>query len=357
MRDTFHSSSPVIPAADSRRLWVLVALMAVAGWFLLTNVQRDGLSSGFAHPFAGNDHLVTMLAVGIWAAQLRGHAIWMLPATFVGVMSLGGLAGALGCYLPQIETIVLLSCAVFGILIVRNLRFSTNTNLAIVALFGFCHGFAHGQEISASAGLISYVCGFVSATLLLHGAGIVFTKGVVLAVGCFFSMTLAQQPAIGAVKVNIPDALLAVSKRMQTEAVERVQARFRQTAPADAGCFPPQIESAPPAAVAYRFRRLFPEINHSPGLSMTSNGVGRTSPPPLPVITVSLASSAILLAPQPSTALAPAPSPAFSLPGFQCVCTSFSAAAQRQLPAISPMLPAASGYFPDFIQQSRLAYP
>ncbi|NOU23394.1 MAG: hypothetical protein HOO93_16720, partial [Methyloglobulus sp.] len=76
----------------------------------LINLDFIGWSSGFIHPLTGWDHLITMLAVGIWAAQLRGHAIWMLPLAFVGVMSLGGLAGAAGLTIPSVEGLILLSC-------------------------------------------------------------------------------------------------------------------------------------------------------------------------------------------------------------------------------------------------------
>ncbi|MBK8815481.1 MAG: HupE/UreJ family protein [Methylococcaceae bacterium] len=154
--------------------------------------------SGFHHPLEGWDHLLTMITVGIWAAQLRGHAIWLLPLAFVGVMSLGGLAGAAGLAIPSVEGLILLSCAVFSILIIRRTRFSTQVSVMIVAFFAFFHGFAHGQEISTSASLISYTLGFVLATLLLHGAGIIVAKLVVLSITClvaifFSSMAQANQ--------------------------------------------------------------------------------------------------------------------------------------------------------------------
>ncbi|MGZ5001429.1 MAG: HupE/UreJ family protein, partial [Methylomonas sp.] len=125
------------------------------------SLDSMGWSDGFSHPLMGWDHLLTMLAVGVWAAQLRGQAIWMLPLAFVGVMSLGGLAGAAGLAIPSVEGIILLSCAVFSVLITRKVRFGTRINVLIVAFFAFFHGFAHGHEISASASLISYTLGFM----------------------------------------------------------------------------------------------------------------------------------------------------------------------------------------------------
>ena len=151
-----------------------------------------GLSNGFSHPLSGWDHLVTMLAVGIWAAQLRGRAIWLLPLAFVSVMSLGGLAGAAGLQIPNVDGVILLSCAVFSVLITRKIRFSSKINVLIVGFFAFFHGFAHGQEISTSASLITYTLGFMLATLLLHGAGILVAKLVVLAATCLLTVLFSN---------------------------------------------------------------------------------------------------------------------------------------------------------------------
>jgi urease accessory protein len=158
----------------------------------LIQVDIAGWTNGFSHPLHGWDHLLTMLAVGIWAAQMRGKAIWLLPLAFVSVMSLGGMVGAVGVTIPLVEGIILLSCAVFSVLITRRIRFSNKINVLIVAFFAFFHGFAHGQEISTSASLLSYTLGFMLATLLLHGAGILVAKVVVLAVTFFVSLMFSQ---------------------------------------------------------------------------------------------------------------------------------------------------------------------
>ncbi len=168
---------------------LLLVVMCVFG--RLTDTVVIDLSSGFSHPLEGWDHLVTMLAVGIWAAQLRGKAIWLLPMTFVSVMSLGGISGAVK-YLavPSAEILIVLSCLVFSILIIRKVRFDTKINVLIVAFFAFFHGYAHGAEISASASLISYTLGFMVATLLLHGAGILVAKVILLFITFFITQTL-----------------------------------------------------------------------------------------------------------------------------------------------------------------------
>lgn len=155
--------------------------------YLLVSVDISGWSSGFTHPLHGGDHLLTMLAVGIWAAQLRGQAIWMLPVTFVGVMSLGGIAGAAGLLIPGAEAVILLSCLVFTVLVTRKISFSSQINVIIVAFFAFFHGFAHGQEISASVSVISYTLGFMVATLLLHGTGILVVRLCLLVCAVFLS--------------------------------------------------------------------------------------------------------------------------------------------------------------------------
>jgi hydrogenase/urease accessory protein HupE len=174
---------------------------------LAAYVDVSGWSSGFTHPLHGGDHFITMLAVGIWAAQLRGLAIWLLPLTFVGVMSLGGLAGAAGIFIPSAELIILLSCLVFSVLITRKIRFSSQTNVAIVAFFAFFHGFAHGQEISTSASLISYTLGFMVATLLLHSAGILIVKLCVIIFALFIShLAYAQSSLNGS---SLKSAVLA----------------------------------------------------------------------------------------------------------------------------------------------------
>jgi urease accessory protein len=168
--------------SNRQRLLLVLGIVSVLAVTLFNTVIVDtvGWHSGFIHPLHGGDHFLTMLAVGVWAAQLRGSAIWLLPVTFVSVMSLGSLAGAAGLFIPIAELLILLSCLVFSVLIVRRVRFSRQINVAIVAFFAFFHGFAHGQEISTSASLISYTLGFMVATLLLHGAGILLVKLLVV---------------------------------------------------------------------------------------------------------------------------------------------------------------------------------
>ncbi len=130
-------------------------------------------NSGFLHPLQGADHIVAMLAVGFWAAQLRGVAMWVLPFTFVSVMALGGLLGTSGFALNYAETIILASGFVLSILAVKNVQFDLKVSTLIVGFFALFHGFAHGAEIADSVDLPSYSVGFICATSLLHIAGII----------------------------------------------------------------------------------------------------------------------------------------------------------------------------------------
>ncbi len=158
--------------------------------------QGAGFSTGFHHPLSGWDHLLVMLAVGIWAAQMRGRAVWMLPLTFVGVMSLGGLAGAVGVSVPGVEFMIFLSMIVFAAVVVRHVRFSTSVSVLLVGFFAFFHGFAHGHEMPASASLLSFALGFIVATLVLHGVGIVMLRGGMIATSFLFGGTALAQDAV-----------------------------------------------------------------------------------------------------------------------------------------------------------------
>jgi urease accessory protein len=131
-----------------------------------------GLASGFQHPLFGFDHLLAMLAVGIWGAQMGGRAVWSLPVTFPLIMAMGGLAGMLGIDLPSVETGIALSLLVFGVVIAFAWRPFEIVALALIAVFAICHGYAHGVELPAAADPAAYSAGFVMATGLIHVLGI-----------------------------------------------------------------------------------------------------------------------------------------------------------------------------------------
>ncbi len=178
---------------------------AMSGWY-----------NGFNHPLHGWDHLLTMLAVGVWAAQLGGRAVWQLPLSFVGVMSLGGLAGMTGLSVPGVEIMILLSVIVFGVLVIRNIRFQAMGSVLIVVFFAFFHGFAHGQEIPASASLLSFALGFMLATLLLQGAGVLAARMVLLTIAFFLGNNVNAQET----EVTTKDTAKAKSKTTLNDTLE-----------------------------------------------------------------------------------------------------------------------------------------
>lgn len=143
-----------------------------------------GWHDGFFHPLTGWDHLIAMLAVGVWAAQQRGRAMWLIPLTFVGVMIFGGAAGASGASIPGIELGIALSLVVFVALVARRARLRLDVSLPLVGAFAFCHGFAHGAEMPGSTGFLAFALGFVAATVLLHGLGLLIGRTIATALAC-----------------------------------------------------------------------------------------------------------------------------------------------------------------------------
>ncbi|CAL79971.1 conserved hypothetical protein; putative [NiFe]-hydrogenase/urease accessory HupE/UreJ family protein [Bradyrhizobium sp. ORS 278] len=131
-----------------------------------------GLASGLLHPLTGLDHLVAMVAVGIWGAQLGGVAIWVLPIVFPLVMAFGAVLGILHIGLPVPELVIALSGLILGLAVALRVRVPFAVAAAIIAIFAIFHGHAHGAELPGSANPLAYGCGFVVATGLLHACGI-----------------------------------------------------------------------------------------------------------------------------------------------------------------------------------------
>lgn len=131
-----------------------------------------GLISGFTHPLTGLDHLVAMVAVGLWGAFLGGRAMWMLPVAFPVVMAFGGALGVMNVPLPAVETGIALSGVILGLMVACAVKPPLWVAASIVGLFGLCHGHAHGTELPEAASPMTYAVGFVVSTGLLHLAGI-----------------------------------------------------------------------------------------------------------------------------------------------------------------------------------------
>lgn len=133
-----------------------------------------GFQSGFVHPILGFDHLLAMLLVGIWGAQLGGRDVWRLPVVFPLVMAVGGFAGAAGLPLPGVEALIALSVVALGLAVALAAKPPVWVTMLLVGGFAMCHGYAHGAELPAAADGMAYGIGFVLATGLIHLAGIGF---------------------------------------------------------------------------------------------------------------------------------------------------------------------------------------
>lgn len=131
-----------------------------------------GFARGVGHPLGGVDHVLAMVAVGLWAAQRGERALWLIPATFVLVMAVGGFLGTMGIVVPFVEPGIVLSVLVLGVLVAAAVRLPLLASALIVGLFAVFHGHAHGAEMPANAAGLAYGTGFVFATAFLHALGI-----------------------------------------------------------------------------------------------------------------------------------------------------------------------------------------
>jgi urease accessory protein len=130
------------------------------------------MAAGFAHPFSGIDHLLAMLAVGLWAAQNKQRALWVLPLAFPLMMVMGALLAFSGVQVPGVETGIAASVAVLGLLIAFAVRMPLWGSTLVVSLFAMFHGYAHGVELPHGSSAALYGTGFIVATALLHAAGL-----------------------------------------------------------------------------------------------------------------------------------------------------------------------------------------
>ena len=153
---------------------LLVLLLAGAAHGHTGEGVQGGLISGFTHPLFGWDHVVAMVAVGLWGAFLGRPAIWLLPVVFPLVMAFGGALGVVGVPLPAVEAGIALSGVILGLLVAFGARAPLWVAAIIVGVFAVFHGHAHGTELPDSASPYAYALGFVVATGLLHLAGIAF---------------------------------------------------------------------------------------------------------------------------------------------------------------------------------------
>lgn len=157
--------------------WVFGMGLSLFSTLALAHPGHDMANAyaGFMHPLTGWDHLLVMLAVGLWAGRIGGKARWQLPFTFMLVMVAGALAGLSGMTLPGLETGIAASVLAIGLLIALHVPLGRVWQIGIVALFACLHGMAHGAELAAHNGY-AVMLGILAATALLHATGLLLAS-------------------------------------------------------------------------------------------------------------------------------------------------------------------------------------
>jgi urease accessory protein len=167
MRNAMHRSFKLLSFAAVATVSFSTAALAHVG-----DHSHMSFTEGLLHPFSGLDHVLAMVAVGLWASQLGGRALWLLPLTFPAVMALGAALGLSGVTLPWVEIGIAGSVMVLGAVVALALRPSLAISIPLIGAFALLHGYSHGVELPASASALSYGAGFIAATLMLHAVGI-----------------------------------------------------------------------------------------------------------------------------------------------------------------------------------------
>lgn len=157
-----------------KRLSISALIFAAAAAPALAHLdpaEHGSFMAGVSHPLFGADHILAMVAVGLWASQIGGRAILAVPAAFVATMGVGFLLAVAGIDLPFVEPAILASVIGLGLLVAMAVRIPVAASAAIVAVFALFHGHAHGGELGA-AGALTFGLGFLVSTALLHAAGV-----------------------------------------------------------------------------------------------------------------------------------------------------------------------------------------
>ena len=160
-----------------KKIVSLAALIAFAATPAFAHVgigSTASFAAGVAHPLSGLDHITVMVAVGLWAALKGQRALWVWPATFVGVMLIGGALGMAHVPVPFVEPGILASVVALGLLVALAVDLPVAVGAAIIGVFAIFHGHAHGAEVAENVGGLEYMTGFALATASLHAIGIGF---------------------------------------------------------------------------------------------------------------------------------------------------------------------------------------
>ncbi len=161
-----------MPTPPKLALWIAGLSLISSPLLAHTGEDVGGLFAGLSHPIGGLDHVVAMIAVGLWGGILGRPALWMLPVAFPVMMAIAGAFGAAGVPLPGVETGIALSGIVLGVMVLFSVQVPVRVAMALVGVFAVFHGHAHGAELPVSVNPMAYALGFVISTGLLHLCGI-----------------------------------------------------------------------------------------------------------------------------------------------------------------------------------------
>jgi urease accessory protein len=142
-----------------------------------SSASAASFSAGVAHPFSNLDHVAVMVAVGLWAALKGDRALWIWPMTFIGVMLFGSFLGIEHVGLPLVESGILVSVVVLGLVVALAIDLPVVVGATIIGIFALLHGHAHGAEVADTINGLEYIAGFVLATATLHALGIGLALG------------------------------------------------------------------------------------------------------------------------------------------------------------------------------------
>src|SRR6218665_3213788 len=181
------------------RLLLALAILALSPTlaFAHTGVgDTAGLFHGFEHPIGGIDHVLAMVAVGVFAFVLGGRALGLVPLSFVGMMIVGFALGLAQVDVPFVELGIALSSVVIGAAAAMGRPIPVTLAMSLVGAFAVFHGHAHGAEMPPATGGLTYALGFVAATALLHLAGIAAALGLARIVGCYVKVAAQMAGAV-----------------------------------------------------------------------------------------------------------------------------------------------------------------
>jgi len=151
---------------------VILSMFPLSAYAHVGSESLMGLANGFMHPFMGIDHLLVMLAIGLWASVLGGYRLWLLPLVFLSAMFIGAMLSFNGFVINGMEVWVAFSVLAVGLVLRQNKEVSAVVACSLISVFAMAHGYVHAQEIGNGLSAEAYAVGFLMATAILHLIGI-----------------------------------------------------------------------------------------------------------------------------------------------------------------------------------------